>query len=158
MTSHAAQIDATLAQAEGRLEYFEGEVTAEAWKHAHARAMKCRAFESTLQFGCELFDTIVEADCVLRGLMTDGALSVDPKQYEKVIRGLISWWLRPCEPLETNIREFEREFGQVEHAGEFRKRHAEALWMLKPAAQAFDDPKMVACRDKAIDELRSARD
>ena len=54
------------------------------------------------------------------------------------------------------VRQWLTIFGELDDASEeLRTRVSEARWMLLPASEAFNHPKMVALRDAAIDEMRA---
>jgi len=137
-----------------RLELFRQEVEAEPWKKAHAEAMDCVMFEGTLSIGIMIYESLIAADEKLRGDLLKGNCVFDPKQDENM-RLLFRGWMAPCAKAEERIQALTAAGFKVENAEKFRKCYDEARWMLLPAGEAFDDPKMVECRDKAIDDLRA---
>lgn len=138
---------------EQQLELYGKQAHDEPWKHEHLVAMQCISFEQLLRQGMFLFDEVMRFDEEVRGLMLRGEFKHD--RHDQNIRELVELWLKPCARIEATITCFEGLNYVVDGAAEFRKRHDEAVWILKPAGEAFDDPKMVECRDSAIDELRA---
>jgi hypothetical protein len=141
---------------EKRVELFEKEVEGEAWKQDHEKAMRCLAFETTLRFGIEIYDALIDFDEKVRSKVLAGHAHFDP-DYDAAIHRVISWWLKPCAAVEKEIQSFRDAGFEIEQADAFRTRHADARWMLKSAGEAFDHPKMVESRDRAIDDLRAGK-
>lgn len=147
--------DRQLDYAEDRLRLFEKQVDQEPWKTAHVEAMRCLAFQDALAFGIALYDLVIDLDDAIRGAVLRREVPHDPK-YDVAVRKFFRWWLKPCGHVERDLLAFEKQGFVVDHADEFRKRYDEATWMLKPAGEAFDHPKMVDARDIAIDEVHAA--
>jgi hypothetical protein len=141
-------------QEKERLRLYEREVEDEPWKKDHIRAMKCRSFEELLQFGIMIYDGLIRADEVLRNEVLSGRMAHDPS-VDRAIKELFQWWLRPCDKVEAGLLSLEREGFEVKFAADFRTRCKEARWILLPPEKAFDHPKMVALRDRAIDAMRA---
>lgn len=134
------------------MQLFEEEVAGEDWKKNHEEAMQCFAFEETLKFGISLFDSIILLDEKLRDVML--AHGTSDRTLINTPKDLLEWWLKPCRDVERALGAFESLGYSVEHAADFRKRHAEALWILAPASEALRHPKITEARDAAIDEAR----
>ncbi len=139
-----------------RIACYRKEVESEPWKQDHEDAMDCISFQSTLEFGIGLYDFLVRIDERVRDEMLKNKASRDAKVLQ-IIRRLFGEWLVPCEAVNARLVDLEKKGFDVEHAAAFRKRHAEAIWMLKPASKAFADDKFVEARDEAIDALRAGK-
>ena len=148
-------IEAIRNTQDARLKLFQKELDAADgdWKADHELAMKVLAFESALRFGIMIFDGLMELDND-EGLQAEVLRSEINAGHHDPVRDLLVDWLKPCASVETRIQEFLAAGFQVELAGEFRKRHEEAKWILSPAKEVFNHSKMVALRDEAIDALR----
>jgi len=125
------------------------------WKTDHDDAMACMEFECILKFGMSLFDGIVALDEKLReAALSQGSVDETLNTLIGEMDLLVEWWLKPCKQVEAEIKRFSRLGYAVDGAEEFRKRHAEAKWILEDAESAFGDQRMVELRDAAIDDLR----
>lgn len=156
MTKQKAAGAGVFDQAKRRMALYRQEVGREPWKQEHDEAMKCLSFEATLACGVRLYDLCIELDEAFRDVaLRAGDSAEEKKRLLEASRKLFAWWLRPCEQVERELANFERKGYIVEHGQDFRKRHAEAVWMLKPAAEAFNHDRMVDARDAAIDALRA---
>ncbi|SRR6266540_5668032 len=133
-----------------RIDLFRQEVDDAPWKRDHDDAMSCLTFEGVLRFGINIFDGLIKADEKLRPAFLRGEIS---EKYGELIRELFRWWLEPCEAVEEELARLIRKGFEVEGAAEFRKRHAEAKWMLAPVHEALDHERIVELRDAAIDAL-----
>jgi len=125
----------------------------DAWKRDHKDAMACYAFQDHLQVGIEIFDSITRFDEDWRLRVFRGHVPHDAS-VEDEIRDAYQKWLQPCSRVEKVLRKFERLFGEVKYAAEFRSRHAEAQGILTPDDKFFANDSLTNLRDAAIDEHR----
>ncbi len=88
---------------------------------AHREAMACRKLEATLQIGLGLY----------KGLQV---LNDATDDIHSEVLDIASWWLNPCEQVESSIKWFEQHDYKVEGAMEFREvcKHARALIQILP--------------------------
>jgi hypothetical protein len=136
---------------------FKEDVEAEPWKVLHEQAMRCYAFQDLLKVGVNLFESFVALDEALRLVLSKKAKRTPEETtglLEKM-RFLFTWWIEPCARFERELVKLEKDFGEIEHAADFRRCYEEAKWMLADAKDALKHPKMVEARDAAIDALRS---
>lgn len=144
----------TFKQVGDRIRTFQNEVETEPWKQEHLEAMACLSFESTLKFGLDIYEALHKVDTAVRGvILSDG--KCDKEKTLKGLRLLFEWWLKPCGRVEKDLIAFEKRGFKVENADAFRKAHAECVWILKPAKEAFGDDRLIEARDQAVDALRS---
>lgn len=123
----------------------------EPWKRNHVTAMAWLELDQLLKFGMYIYDALIELDEVWRDAVLSGHLEYCP-DVQGTIRRPFDLWLEPCQKLETAIRHFEDRGYVVDRAPDFRKRHAEAAWIVRKAADVFASDRFVALRDAALDE------
>ena len=77
-----------------------------------------------------------------------------PSEATGELRRVLRDWLKSGDHTERSLVEYERDYHDIASAGRFRQCVQEARWILAPAAEAFDHPRMVGLRDAAVDEHR----
>jgi hypothetical protein len=103
---------------EGQLNLYNEQV--ENWKQEHDRAMDCYELQTILSFGLHIYNNICQtadawADAVKRG--------VTPNRLEDAerLRKWFAGWIKPCDGLEAQIKQFRDEGYSVDHAQEFQE-------------------------------------
>ena len=144
------------AQAQGRITLLRSEVDREPWAIDHKVAMACISLEETLRFGIDVYEALHRMDEGLRDAAIKGEIPYTP-ELAKFTKDLFKSWLEASAKVEDAIRKFEGARYTVQHAEQFRKRREEALWILKPAREAFADPRFAEARDRAIEAARAGK-
>lgn len=129
------------------------EEESELWKADHKAAMAFFDFEDLLSHGIQLFDSITKMDEQWRSKVLGGEEEYDLAVLNG-IKDAYRWWLRPCDAIEARLDQFDREFGTLRRAEEFRKCHREAVGILTPDEEFFSHDSLVQLRDDAIDIQR----
>lgn len=123
----------------------------EEWKPDHEDAMACIELERLLKLGVWAYDSLVEIDEKWREEIMSGKCAYEETNH-RMIRELFERWSKPCARIETSIRRFEDKGYVVDGSQEFRKRRAEAHWILSKPEDAFASPRFTALRDAAAED------
>lgn len=98
----------------------------ESWKADHEDAMACCELEDALSVGIALYHVISKADERWRLRLIDGRETYSKDADDRIAQAY-SWWLKPCDRVEAQIKYFQLNGYEVVGAAEFRALHAEAL-------------------------------
>jgi len=111
-------ISSTFPVIDGQLGLYEAQ--AEAWKADHDRAMSCLDLEALLGFGLHIYRSIRKADDAWSEAVRRLSAPLRLEEAEQLSRWY-TWWIKPCEALLSEIREFQSEGYEVKEAAEFRE-------------------------------------
>ena len=125
----------------------------EFWKVEHEAAMAFFRFDDFLADGVTLFEAITRVDETWRARVLEGLAPYEPAVADQ-IKHAYRWWLESCEAVESQLAEFEKEFGPTENGGKFRQCLVEARGILTPDEEFFSGDALVKARDAAIDAYR----
>src|SRR5688572_18149370 len=97
----------------------------EAWREDHEEVKRCWHFEDQLEIGIGLFRVIHDRSMAWRQRVFRGVEPVS-QEADEAWRDCFQRWLRPCKRAEQRLAHFERLYGAVAHAADFREcvRHA----------------------------------
>ena len=101
---------------DGQLGLYEAQ--AEACKADHDRAISCLDLEALLGFGLHIYRSIRKADDLWSEAVRTQAMPLRREDAEQLAHWY-SWWIKPCDALLTEIKEFETEGYEVKEAAEF---------------------------------------
>jgi hypothetical protein len=144
-------VNDALALAQGKVRIYCEE--SQLWKRDHELAMVYYDFQDFLEFGINLFDSINKIDEDWRLKVLKHELEYDSALAETILN-LYETWLEPYASIERVLLFFEREFGKVANAAEFRSRLREAQGIVTPDEQFFVGDALVSLCDTAIAENR----
>jgi hypothetical protein len=111
------------------------DVFAESWKADHAEAMRCRDFEDLLAQGLMVFHYFDDLCQLRRGVVFQGLQDPIP-ELDEAEKECYAHWLEVSQEVGEGLAEFEKEFGTVERADEFRKCLARTQFLLAHWAPA----------------------
>ena len=137
----------SLAQEKTRVYCEESEL----WKKDHELAMAFYNFQDFLEFGVGLFDSITKIDEDWRLRVLKRECDYNAGFAEAVLR-VYQQWLQPCVAIEEVLEYFERRFGRVDNAAEFRSRCREAQGIATPDGEFFVGDGLASLCDMAVDE------
>ncbi len=151
-------IPAVYYQVEKRLEAFTGEILAEPWKRDSDDAMRCHAFNATMNRCVALYNEIILVGEQICGwMLQQDSGTYDANECYRLLDSLTKRWLGHCEFLELQIASFQAKGFVIELVEEFRKQHGEAKWILADPAVLFDHSKFHELERQAIEDLRAGR-
>jgi hypothetical protein len=121
----------------------------EGWKKDHDRALECYDLEDFLGTGVRVADGLVIMDEQYRARVFSGKEEFDPK-YHEMFMDTYRFLAETFRETIGTIERFEKQFGQVKNADEFRSRLSEMEGILTPDNVFFGDG-LIPLRDAAID-------
>jgi hypothetical protein len=108
----------TKSAIDGQLSLYEEQ--AEGWKADHNSAIDCLNLEAVLGFGLHIYRCIQMADELWSDTVRSGTLPLRREDADRLAKWY-SWWIKPCDALVAEIREFEAQGYKVKDAAPFRE-------------------------------------
>ena len=91
----------------------------EGWRQDHEEAIRFWDFQENLSVGIAIYQTIAQRSSSWRQRVSLGIEPFRPED-EQEVRNLYVWWLNSCQHALSRLEHFEREFGAIDGAAQFR--------------------------------------
>lgn len=121
----------------------------EGWKKDHDEAIDCYDLEDFLGTGVRVAEGLAIMDEQYRARVFAGKAEFDPK-YNELFMETYRFLTDAYQEFLGTIERFEKQFGKVKNAEEFRSRLREMQGILTPDSEFFGDG-LVPLRDAAVD-------
>ncbi len=129
------------------------EETQEPWQRDHDEALKCFEAGQWIEALNFFFDQLMLLDTKWRSEIYRGQRPHDAA-FDQLLGKVVPEWVRAASDRLKAVEELERAGYAVDGANDLRRRIADAKGMTTPDDEFFNNDKLVALRDAALEEHR----